>query len=99
MRDLLLGRRVEDVDLVVEGDALRFARALAAAHGGRVKEHGRFATATVELPGGGHCDVAAAREETYAHPGALPQIRPASIAEDLARRDFTVNALAIRARF
>jgi tRNA nucleotidyltransferase (CCA-adding enzyme) len=95
VRDLLLGRPVCDLDLAVEGDAASFARALAGKIGGRVREHGRFATATLELPGGGRCDVAAARSETYARPGALPKVRPASIAEDLARRDFTVNAMAI----
>lgn len=95
MRDLLLGRPVKDVDFAVEGDAAAFARGLAGKLGGRVREHGRFATATLELSGGGRCDVASARSETYARAGALPKVRPASIDEDLARRDFTVNAMAI----
>lgn len=95
MRDLLLGRPVRDVDLVVEGDAAGFARALAGKLGGRVREHDRFATATLKLPGGSRLDVASARRESYSGPGALPRVRPASIEEDLFRRDFTVNAMAM----
>jgi len=95
VRDLLLGRPVNDIDLAVEGDAAGFARALAERLGGRVREHGRFRTATVELSRGGRCDVAATRGETYARPGALPGVYPSSIEEDLARRDFTINAMAI----
>ena len=86
---------IQDVDFAVEGDAGPFARALAAKLGGRVREHGRFGTATIELPRGGRCDVASTRCESYSRPGALPHVRPASMAEDLARRDFTVNAMAI----
>lgn len=95
VRDLLLNRPVGDLDLAVEGDAVSFARALAEQLGGRARGHGRFLTASVDLPGGGRCDVAATRSETYARPGALPLVRPASIVEDLARRDFTVNAMAL----
>jgi tRNA nucleotidyltransferase (CCA-adding enzyme) len=95
VRDLLLGRPVADVDLVVPADAAAFARRLALDLGGRAKVHGRFGTATVELPGGGRLDVATARAEEYERPGALPRVRPGSIAEDLARRDFTVNAMAV----
>lgn len=94
-RDLLLGRAVRDVDLAVEGDAIGFARALARRWGARVFEHGRFGTASVGLPGGVRIDVAMTRSETYAAPGALPRVVPAGIEEDLARRDFTINALAL----
>ncbi len=80
---------------VVEGDAALFARSLARKLGGRVREHGRFATATLDLPGGSRFDVASARRESYSSPGALPSVRPASISEDLSRRDFTINAMAI----
>jgi tRNA nucleotidyltransferase (CCA-adding enzyme) len=60
-----------------------------------VREHGRFGTASLHTPDGGRIDVAASRSESYAHPGALPRVAPASIQEDLARRDFTINALAL----
>jgi tRNA nucleotidyltransferase (CCA-adding enzyme) len=94
VRDLLLGRKVVDVDLVVADDAPALARRLARDLGGRAKVHGRFGTATVELPDGARLDVATARAEAYERPGALPLVRPGSIADDLARRDFTVNAMA-----
>jgi tRNA nucleotidyltransferase (CCA-adding enzyme) len=92
VRDLLLGRgRSANLDLVVEGDA----GALADRLGAEALEHERFATATVRLDGL-EVDVAAARTETYAHPGALPDISPgATIEADLGRRDFTVNAMAV----
>jgi tRNA nucleotidyltransferase (CCA-adding enzyme) len=90
VRDLLLGRTRADLDFAVEGDAAVLGRRL----GGDVRAHERFATATVEVDGG-HLDFATARSETYPHPGALPEVRPASLAEDLARRDFTVNAMAV----
>jgi tRNA nucleotidyltransferase (CCA-adding enzyme) len=90
VRDLLLGRGRADIDLVVEGDAA----GLAARLGADPVEHERFATAKVDLDGH-EVDIATARAETYAHPGALPEVRPASLDEDLARRDFTINAMAI----
>jgi tRNA nucleotidyltransferase (CCA-adding enzyme) len=95
VRDLLLDRPVRDLDLVVEGDAVSFARALASRLGGVVREHDRFGTASLHTPDAGRIDVAAARSESYAHPGALPRIARAGIVEDLARRDFTINALAL----
>jgi tRNA nucleotidyltransferase (CCA-adding enzyme) len=97
VRDLLLGREPGGiVDVVVEGDALALARRAAERVGGRVVVHERFGTATVEVDGGG-LDVAAARRETYARPGALPDVSlGATVREDLARRDFTVNAIAVR---
>jgi tRNA nucleotidyltransferase (CCA-adding enzyme) len=90
VRDLLLGRGRTDVDVVVEGDAA----AVAARLGGEVLEHERFATARAELAGL-ELDLATARTESYAHPGALPEVRPATLADDLARRDFTINAMAV----
>jgi len=95
VRDLLLGRKVSDVDLVVEGDAAAFANALAARCSGQARLHGRFGTAAVVLLDGTAVDVAAARRESYAAPGALPRVAPAGIQEDLRRRDFTVNAMAL----
>lgn len=93
VRDLLLGAARVDLDLAVEGDVGALARAL----GGELRAYERFATATVRLES--HIiDLAATRVETYARPGALPEVRPASLVEDLARRDFTVNAMAIALR-
>jgi tRNA nucleotidyltransferase (CCA-adding enzyme) len=94
VRDLLLGHGRTDIDLVVEGDAT----ALASRLGGEVVEHERFATAKARL-GEHEVDIATARAETYPHPGALPEVEPtAGIAADLARRDFTINAMAIPLR-
>jgi tRNA nucleotidyltransferase (CCA-adding enzyme) len=90
VRDLLLGREPRELDIVVEGDVEPLARRLGAA----ATVHERFGTATVQSDG---CrfDLAAARAETYARPGALPDVRPAGIDADLRRRDVTVNALAL----
>jgi tRNA nucleotidyltransferase (CCA-adding enzyme) len=91
VRDLLLGRGRADLDLVVVGDAA----GLAAALGAEPVEHERFATAKVRLEGH-EVDIATARAETYAQPGALPEVEPAADVEtDLRRRDFTINAMAI----
>lgn len=90
VRDLLLGSERTDLDLVVEGDAAAVGQRL----GGEIRAHERFATATVNLEGL-ELDLATARSETYARPGALPEVRPATLTEDLARRDFTVNAMAV----
>ncbi len=95
VRDLLLQRPQLDLDLVVVGDGLGFARAWADRLGASITVHPVFLTATVALPGGRHMDVATARCESYQHPGALPTVQPASIEEDLSRRDFTINALAV----
>jgi tRNA nucleotidyltransferase (CCA-adding enzyme) len=89
VRDLLLGSQPVDLDFVVEGDAEAFARAL-----GKPRFHDRFGTSTVAL-GGFVYDIAQARTESYARPGALPDVAPAPLEQDLHRRDFTVNALAI----
>ncbi len=90
VRDLLLHRPPRELDVVVEGDPAPVARAL----GPIVRAHERFGTLTVEQ-GDHRYDIARARRERYAHPGALPEVEPAGLAEDLRRRDFTVNALAV----
>jgi len=95
VRDLYLRRPIGDVDLVVEGDAVAFAQELARDLGAKLALHGRFGTAVVTLPAGGHLDLAGARTEEYDRPGALPSVQPAPISEDLRRRDFTVNAMAL----
>jgi tRNA nucleotidyltransferase (CCA-adding enzyme) len=93
VRDLLLGREPRELDVAVEGDVEPIARRL----GAGATVHERFGTATVES-GGCRFDLASARAESYARPGALPDIRPAGIDEDLRRRDVTVNALALDLR-
>jgi len=94
VRDVLLGGEAVDLDVVVEGDAAAAAGTAAERLGGRVREHERFGTATVEADDLTF-DVAQARRERYPAPGALPEVEPASLQEDLLRRDFTVNALAV----
>ncbi|MDP9131852.1 MAG: prohead protease, partial [Nitrospirota bacterium] len=95
VRDLLLGIDNLDIDLVVEGDGIAFARALAKDKGGRVTAHERFGTAVLLLPDGFKLDVATARTEYYEYPAALPTVEQSSIKKDLHRRDFTINALAV----
>jgi tRNA nucleotidyltransferase (CCA-adding enzyme) len=90
VRDLLLGRDRADIDVAVEGEVAELARRL----GGELRAHERFDTAAVRVDGL-ELDLAATRSENYPHPGALPEVRPASLAADLARRDFTVNAMAV----
>ncbi len=96
VRDALLGRAPRELDVVVEGDAVAVARRAAERVGGALRVHERFGTATV-LADGFAFDVAGARRETYSRPGALPDVElGASIEDDLARRDFSVNAIAWR---
>ena len=95
VRDLLLQRPNLDLDLAIEADVAPIAEALASATGGRAVLHARFGTSTISGPGF-HLDLARTRRETYAHPGALPTVEPASIEDDLARRDFTINAMALQ---
>ncbi len=90
VRDLLLGHARSDLDVSVEGEPGDIAARL----GGELVEHERFGTATVRVEGL-EFDLATARAESYPAPGALPEVRPASIEQDLARRDFTINAMAI----
>jgi len=107
VRDLLLGWPGQDFDLVVEGDAIAMAQALTKKVGGRVTVHTRFGTAQWFLPDSsghnrqasgipGFLDLISARSETYNRPGALPTVRRGTLADDLRRRDFTINTLALR---
>ncbi len=125
VRDLLLGHDIVDVDLVVEGDAMELAHAMAELYGGEVRSHSRFGTAKWLLPEGiweavgrdprpsdmpsaepstrhdhgtlpSFVDMVTARTEFYEHPTALPMVARSSIKQDLHRRDFTINTLAIR---
>jgi tRNA nucleotidyltransferase (CCA-adding enzyme) len=95
VRDLLLGQAPTDLDLVVEGDAARLAEALAKELGGELRPPSQFLTAQIELPDGRRIDVATARQETYPEPGKLPVVAPAGLADDLRRRDFSINAIAL----
>lgn len=95
VRDLLIRRSNFDLDLVVEADALSLAHQVAGAVGAKVVTYPSFGTARVSHLGLSF-DLATARAETYSRPGSLPAVRPGSINEDLFRRDFTINAMAIR---
>ena len=100
VRDLLLGRTPRELDVVLDGDAGAFATELASLLGdagdlpASRSVHERFGTAVVEWEGG-RVDIARRRAETYRAPGALPDVSPGTAEEDLARRDFTVNAIAV----
>jgi len=96
VRDLLLGRENRDLDLVVEGDGLRFAELLAEELGGRMRAHRAFLTAVVIEPDDFQIDVVTARSEFYRAPAALPEVQTSALRQDLFRRDFTINTLAIR---
>ncbi len=95
VRDLMLERPIEDVDVVVEGDGIAFARYFASMHHCRLHQHRKFNTAVIIFEDGFKIDVASARLEYYATPAALPVVENSSIKMDLARRDFTINTLAI----
>jgi tRNA nucleotidyltransferase (CCA-adding enzyme) len=102
VRDLLLGEPTLDMDLVVEGDAIRLARRLGRLVGARTRSHRQFRTAKIILEGREaefgvpSLDFATARMEFYAYSAALPEVERSSIKADLHRRDFTINTLAIR---
>lgn len=95
VRDLFLQVPNFDLDLVVEGEGIEFAQRLGERLGGKVRIHDRFGTAVVVLPDGTKVDVATARTEYYEFPAALPRVERSSIREDLYRRDFTINTLAV----
>jgi len=97
VRDLLLGKLSQDLDIVVEGNGVKFARDLAR----RLKNiksvyHHKFGTATLWLAGNLRIDIATCRKEVYDFPGALPKVESGTIKDDLLRRDFSINALAVR---
>ena len=94
VRDVLMGLSIKDLDFVVEGDGPEVARGLAEKLGGEVLVHSRFGTATLVL-GENRIDVVTARRERYPQPAALPIVSPGDISDDLGRRDFSINALAL----
>ncbi|MBU8908957.1 CBS domain-containing protein [Desertibacillus haloalkaliphilus] len=96
VRDLLLGLNNEDIDIVVDGNGIEFAEALQERYGGTIKAHQNFGTATWTSPSGVKVDVTSSRIEYYEHPAALPTVERSSIKQDLYRRDFSINAMAIQ---
>jgi tRNA nucleotidyltransferase (CCA-adding enzyme) len=96
VRDLLLARKNWDLDLAVEGDGISFARLVADRFRAGLALFERFATARLVLPNGLKMDIATTRRESYAKAAVLPDVAPASLQEDLYRRDFTINAMAIQ---
>lgn len=94
VRDLILGVKNLDLDIVVEGDGIVYAEQLAQTFGVGIIRHKRFGTATI-YRAGLKIDIASARSEKYPHPGSLPVVSAGTLREDLARRDFTINAMAI----
>ena len=109
VRDLLLGRKSLDFDIVVVGDAIALARALVRKHGGKVTAHTKFGTGTWKIDNSifdirvpniqyriSSLDLITARRESYARPAALPDVTPSTFDDDIRRRDFTINTLAVR---
>jgi tRNA nucleotidyltransferase (CCA-adding enzyme) len=95
VRDIILKRENLDVDIVIEGDGIQFAKTFASKHKAKVKSHAKFGTANVSMPDGFKLDIATARMERYESPGALPLVELSSLKRDLLRRDFTINTLAV----
>ena len=95
VRDLLLDRPTLDLDVVVEGDGIVVAQELARAYGATLTRYRDFGTARLDLPGGRRIDVATARSEVYPKAGQLPRVARGTLRQDLARRDFTINAMAV----
>jgi tRNA nucleotidyltransferase (CCA-adding enzyme) len=94
VRDSTLGRESVDIDVVVEGDAVKIARKLNAKLKGKLSGHSEFRTATISI-NDHRVDLASARTEKYPSPAHLPHVYPSTIVEDLNRRDFTINAIAM----
>ncbi|MGM0681512.1 MAG: CBS domain-containing protein, partial [Thermodesulfobacteriota bacterium] len=95
VRDLLLHTPNFDLDIVVEGDGIFFAKELARKFKGYIRSHAKFNTAVVIMPDGFKIDVATARTEYYERPASMPIVEQSSIKLDLYRRDFSINAMAI----
>ncbi|HQU36034.1 MAG TPA: hypothetical protein PLR65_05575 [Anaerolineales bacterium] len=98
VRDLMLARPIVDLDLTLEGDAIKLGRALVKKYGGDLTTHEKFFTATwtPQFSNSQILDLISARRETYPHLGALPTVTKSTLDDDLRRRDFTINAMAIR---
>ena len=96
VRDLWLRRDNFDIDVVIEGDGIAFARHLEQTIGAHVRPHEKFGTAVAVYPDGFKVDIATARTEYYEYPGALPVVEGSTLKLDLYRRDFTINTLAVK---
>lgn len=96
VRDILLGMDNYDIDIVLESDGISFSREFAKRVAGKIKSHGRFGTSSVFMSSGFRIDIATARTEFYESPAKLPVVSPGSLKRDLFRRDFSINALAVR---
>ena len=96
IRDLLLNTKTLDWDIVVQGDGPELGASIAARLGGEIQKKSQFLTCTVILENKNKLDIATTRSETYKHPAALPEVQKSSIDDDLFRRDFTINALALK---
>ena len=95
VRDLTLNRPIEDIDVVVEGEGIRLGESLAEAMVVRFRAHSKFLTGVLLFQDGMRIDIATARRESYAHPGALPDVEASPLQHDLGRRDFTINTLVV----
>ncbi|MBN1823664.1 MAG: CCA tRNA nucleotidyltransferase [Endomicrobiales bacterium] len=96
VRDLLSGKKLTDLDFSVEKNPLPLVKKAASEFGGKIVSHGRFGTFTLAMRDGRHIDFATAREESYPQPAVLPTVKKSTIRKDLFRRDFTINAMALR---
>jgi len=96
VRDAILKRRNLDLDIVIEGEGIQFAKTFASKHSARVRSYPKFGTAVLIMPDGFKVDVATARIEHYESPAALPEVKLSSLKRDLFRRDFTINTLAVQ---
>lgn len=94
VRDIILGCKSPDIDVVVEGNAISLGEALSKEFGCALTPHRPFGTCTLKFKSGRRVDLATSRQETYKKPGAFPSVRPGALKHDLARRDFTINAVA-----
>ena len=95
IRDLVMRRPNLDIDIVIEGDGVVFAKDFAKRYGARVRSYKKFGTAVIIFPDDFKIDVATARLEYYEYPAALPTVELSSLKLDLYRRDFTINTLAV----
>jgi tRNA nucleotidyltransferase (CCA-adding enzyme) len=95
VRDIILQKENEDIDIAVEGDGIAFASDIASKWHGELHKHEAFGTATITWPDGLKMDIASSRTEFYEKPGSLPDVESSTLKEDLFRRDFTINAMAL----
>ncbi len=94
VRDVIMGNQISDIDMVIIGDGIAFARKAADILNTKVSVHEQFMTAVLKT-NGFKIDIATARNEYYNKPGALPTVAKGSLVRDLKRRDFTINSLAV----